>query len=145
MCRQASMMDLQDTRKLYLSGKQEMKRVDGKKSQYSQVLFLFTSYIGMPIKQMNSMIHFNNLDYLEICSSQLEELPHDFASQVPRLRILYLSHNYLKHLGPLQHHRRLQKLVLIDNRFRKLGDLLATLRTLPQLHVLDIRFSTHYV
>ncbi|ORZ13058.1 hypothetical protein BCR42DRAFT_70481 [Absidia repens] len=110
---QANMKYLKDTRKLYLS--------------------------GMPIKQLNNVIHFNNLEYLELCSGQLEELPHDFALQVPQLRILYLSHNYLKHIGPLQHHRRLQKLILIDNRFEKLGGLLETLRTLPRLHVLDIR------
>ncbi|KAI8097376.1 uncharacterized protein BX664DRAFT_326229 [Halteromyces radiatus] len=110
---QVNVKELQSTRKLYLS--------------------------GMPVKQLNHMIHFNTLEYLEISSAQLEELPSDFGSQVPLLRVLYLSHNYLKQLNPLIHHRRLQRLVLIDNRLQKLGDILDTIRTLPRLNYLDIR------
>ncbi|KAI8341903.1 hypothetical protein BC941DRAFT_466802 [Chlamydoabsidia padenii] len=94
---------------------------------------------GMPVKQIDHKVHFINLEYLELCGGQVEEISSDFASQVPQLRILYLSHNYLKHIGPLKHHQRLQKLVLIDNRFRKLGHLLEIARSLPRLQYLDTR------
>lgn len=93
----------------------------------------------MPIKQLNSLTEFNHLEYLELCSTQLEELPTNFASQVPNLGALYLSYNYLKDISPLKDLKLLQKLVLIDNRIKHLNELISTIRTLPSLVYLDLR------
>ncbi|CAO3613438.1 unnamed protein product [Cunninghamella blakesleeana] len=94
---------------------------------------------GMPIKQLNSLAEFNHLEYLELCSTQLEELPTNFASQVPNLGALYLSYNYIKDISPLKDLKLLQKLVLIDNRIKHLNDLISTIHTLPSLVYLDLR------
>lgn len=95
----------------------------------------------MPIKQLNSLKEFNNLEYLELCSTQLEELPKNFASQVPNLGVLYLSYNYIKNISPLKDLKLLQKLVLIDNRINRLNELVSTVRTLPSLAYLDLRYE----
>ncbi|KAF7728930.1 hypothetical protein EC973_005325 [Apophysomyces ossiformis] len=94
---------------------------------------------GNPLKHLSNVLDFFTLQYLEICSLQLEELPHGFARQVPNLAVLYLSHNFLKNIRPLRKLRQLQKLVVIDNRIGSLGHVAETIRPMTKLRYLDLR------
>ncbi|KAG0166282.1 hypothetical protein DFQ30_007361 [Apophysomyces sp. BC1015] len=94
---------------------------------------------GNPLKHLNGMLDYFTLEYLELCSIQLEELPQGFARQVPNLGVLYLSHNYLKSIRPIRKLRQLQKLVLIDNRIGSLSHTLETVRSMTRLRYLDLR------
>ncbi|KAI8073171.1 hypothetical protein BC940DRAFT_364262 [Gongronella butleri] len=96
---------------------------------------------GLPIKQLSGLDVFESLSYLELCAAHLEELPRDFATCVPRLTVLYLNDNYLKHIAPLRHCRSLRKLILINNRLKELAPLVKTVRCLSQLEVLDLRHN----
>ncbi|CAO3643269.1 unnamed protein product [Cunninghamella echinulata] len=128
------LMDRLDTLSLRDQGDQSLQ-IDMKDIREVRKLY----FSGMPIKQLNSLKEFNNLEYLELCSTQLEELPTNFASQVPNLGVLYLSYNYIKNISPLKGLKLLQKLVLIDNRIKRLNELISTVRTLPSLAYLDLR------
>lgn len=94
---------------------------------------------GNALKQLDTVVDFFALEYLELCAVQIEELPSDFSRQVPNLGALYLSHNYLRDIHPLRKLRHLQKLVLIDNRLQRLSETVETIRTLEKLHHLDLR------
>ncbi|ORX50469.1 L domain-like protein [Hesseltinella vesiculosa] len=94
---------------------------------------------SLPIKQLYGLPCFESLTYLEICATQLEELPDDFATRLPRLNVLYLNDNFLTHIAPLRHCRSLQKLVLLNNRLKDLGALVKTLHCLSHLEILDLR------
>ncbi|KAI8148537.1 hypothetical protein BJV82DRAFT_592452 [Fennellomyces sp. T-0311] len=94
---------------------------------------------GNAMKQLNRMEDFFTLEYLELCSIQLEELPKDFSKHVPNLGALYLGHNYLKDITPLRKLRHLQKLVLIDNQLVSLEKTIDTIKTMNRLHYLDLR------
>jgi Leucine-rich repeat (LRR) protein len=76
---------------------------------------------------------------LELCSTQLENLPTDFSLHFPNLVILYLGGNYLGDITPLAGCSQLQKLVLVDNRLDNLKTLNLTLKQLHSLSYLDLR------
>ncbi|GAN03025.1 L domain-like protein [Mucor ambiguus] len=88
---------LRGTRKLYLSG-----------SHYPN---------------LNRMIDFYSLEYLEICAAELEVLPPEFGKQVPNLSTLYLSMNRLTDIRPLRKLKYLKRLVLIDNRLISINEI----------------------
>ncbi|KAG2218762.1 hypothetical protein INT45_012982 [Circinella minor] len=90
-------------------------------------------------KELPRIIDFFTLEYLELCSIQLERLPKDFARHVPNLGGLYLSHNYIQDVRPLRKLRHLRKLVLVDNKLDSEANVIDTVRTLGRLHSLDLR------
>ncbi|KAI7847173.1 hypothetical protein BDC45DRAFT_25969 [Circinella umbellata] len=90
-------------------------------------------------KELHRIIDFFTLEYLELCSIQLERLPKDFARHVPNLGGLYLSHNYIQDVRPLRKLRHLRKLVLVDNKLDSEANVIDTVRTLDRLHCLDLR------
>ncbi|KAI9490292.1 hypothetical protein BDB00DRAFT_561101 [Zychaea mexicana] len=94
---------------------------------------------GNMLKELVRMEDFYTLEYLELCSIQLEKLPKEFARDVPNLGVLYLSHNYLQDIRPLRKLRHLQKLVLVDNKLDSESNVIDTVRTLDRLHYLDLR------
>lgn len=94
---------------------------------------------GNALKHISDIVDFFTLEYLELCSVQLEELPEDFSRRVPNLGALYLSHNYLQDIHALRKLRHLRKLVLIDNRISSLSSTLATIKSLGRLQHLDLR------
>ncbi|KAI8339166.1 hypothetical protein BC941DRAFT_512389 [Chlamydoabsidia padenii] len=102
----------------------------------TETRFVFLS--GNLIKSMPTMSDFLALDYLEMCGVELEDLPHDFAQQVPNLTVLCLCHNYLVSIKPLRKLHHLQKLVLVNNRLENVNDLVKNLR-LTELRYLDLR------
>ncbi|KAI9247474.1 hypothetical protein BDA99DRAFT_255506 [Phascolomyces articulosus] len=91
------------------------------------------------VKELHRMEDFFTLEYLELCSIQLDQLPKDFARHVPNLGVLYLSHNYLQDVRPLRKLRHLQKLVLMDNKLDSEGDVIDAVRPLKRLRYLDLR------
>lgn len=94
---------------------------------------------GTCLKRIDAIQDFFSLEYLELCSIQLESLPCDFSRQVPNLAVLYLSSNYLKDIRPLRKLRHLQKLVLLDNRIDSMDNIIEAVKPLTRLHYLDLR------
>ncbi|KAG2178166.1 hypothetical protein INT43_003419, partial [Umbelopsis isabellina] len=97
---------------------------------------------GNPLPNLSEFHHFEHLEYLELCSVQLQTLPTDFSFQFPHLIVLYLGGNYLTDITPLSGCSSLQKLVLIDNRLDDVHSLTKTLKQLPSLYFLDLRLNT---
>lgn len=88
---------------------------------------------------MHQMVDFYSLDYLELCSAGLEELPSNFGKQVPNLQTLYLSMNRLQDIRPLKKLKYLRTLILIDNKLISLNEVLAVVKHLRSLRHLDLR------
>jgi Leucine-rich repeat (LRR) protein len=85
------------------------------------------------------MVDFYSLEYLELCSAELDKLPSDFGKQVPNLQTLYLSMNRLQDIRPLKRLKYLKTLILIDNRLISLNEIIAVVKHLKKLHHLDLR------
>ncbi|KAL0085547.1 hypothetical protein J3Q64DRAFT_1835178 [Phycomyces blakesleeanus] len=94
---------------------------------------------GNPMRRLTDMADFFTLEYLELCSAQLEELPNTFARQMPNLAVVYLSSNFLTNIRPLRELRYLRKLVLLDNRISNLGDTVDDISVFHHLYYLDLR------
>ncbi|KAI8091230.1 uncharacterized protein B0P05DRAFT_526641 [Gilbertella persicaria] len=94
---------------------------------------------GSPFQSMKQMVDFYSLEYLELCSAELEVLPPEFGKQVPNLATLNLSMNRLTDIRPLRKLKYLRKLVLIDNRLMSLNEVIAVVQYLKHLHYLDLR------
>lgn len=88
---------------------------------------------------MHQLVDFYSLEYLELCSSELHELPADFSKRVPNLCHLYLSMNRLQDIRPLKRLKYLRRLILIDNRLLSFNEVLAVVKHLKRLNVLDLR------
>ncbi|CAD6582713.1 MAG: hypothetical protein CYPHOPRED_002105 [Cyphobasidiales sp. Tagirdzhanova-0007] len=84
---------------------------------------------------------FLNLVLLELTSSGLTALPTDFSALVPNCRVLVLAYNFLADLGPLGGMRRLKQLSVLGNRLEKVKSVLGTLRSLPELALVDLRLN----
>lgn len=98
------------------------------------------SKLGIPIA-LRFGRSFYNLQYLELAAIKVENLPADFALNVPNVRILNLSFNSLKDITPIRGMTLLKRLFLIGNRLSTLSDgTTETLLTLIELQVLDLRF-----
>ncbi|KAI8577182.1 hypothetical protein K450DRAFT_253253 [Umbelopsis ramanniana AG] len=114
-------------------------KIDMDISQLRRVRKLFLS--GNALPNLQEFQNFTNLEYLELCSTQLENLPNDFSLHFPNLVILYLSGNYLGDIAPLAGCSQLQKLVLVDNRLDNLKTMNQTLKQLHSLSYLDLRHN----
>ncbi|KAF9194813.1 hypothetical protein BGZ50_005693 [Haplosporangium sp. Z 11] len=91
---------------------------------------------GNPIRALDFQMQFFHLEYLEICSGCLKELPLDFAALFPNLRGLNLSDNELKSIEPLNGLLRLRRLILVGNLLKKFGEVHSLLKRLPSLNPL---------
>lgn len=96
---------------------------------------------GSPFRRMQQLVDFFALEYLELCSAELKELPLDFSKRVPNLKNLYLSMNQLQDIRPLKKLIYLQRLVLIDNQLHSLHEVIATVKQMERLNILDIRYG----
>ncbi|KAK4510184.1 uncharacterized protein ATC70_006356 [Mucor velutinosus] len=96
---------------------------------------------GSPCPNLNRMVDFYSLEYLEICAAELEVLPPEFGKQVPNLSTLYLSMNRLTDIRPLRKLKYLKRLVLIDNRLISINEVISVVQNLRQLHYLDLRHN----
>lgn len=94
---------------------------------------------GSPFGKMNQLVGFYSLEYLELCSAQLNELPADFSQRVPNLCHLYLTMNQLQDIKPLKKLRYLRQLILIGNQLGSLSGVIAVVKHLKRLNVLDLR------
>lgn len=94
---------------------------------------------GSPFLKMDQFVDFFALEYLELCSAKLRELPSDFSKRVPNLRCLYLSMNRLENIKPLRKLKYLQRLVLIDNQLFSLNEVIAVVKNMDMLNILDLR------
>lgn len=94
---------------------------------------------GSAFKQMHQLFDFYALEYLELCSAELKELPADFSKRVPNLNNLYLSMNQLQDIRPLKKLRYLRRLILIDNKLLSLNEVVAVVKHMTRLNVLDLR------
>ncbi|CAO3630451.1 unnamed protein product [Cunninghamella echinulata] len=123
-----------------LSLRDQDKKISGLNSVYiqgTQKLYLS----GNLVDQVHKMIDFFSLEYLELCSIQLQSLPFNFAQNVPNLRVLYLNDNYLKSLEPLKNLQYLKKLILINNDLDNIIDITSTIHFMKKLHHLDFRWN----
>ncbi|KAG0248864.1 hypothetical protein BG011_009828 [Mortierella polycephala] len=91
---------------------------------------------GNPIRTLDFQMQFFHLEYLEICSGCLKELPLNFAALFPNLRGLNLSDNELKSIEPLSGLLRLRRLILVGNLLKKFGEVHSLLKRLPSLNPL---------
>ncbi|KAL7325605.1 Protein nud1 [Mucor circinelloides] len=94
---------------------------------------------GSPYPNLSRMIDFYSLEYLEICSAELEVLPPEFGKQMPNLSTLYLSMNRLTDIRPLRKLKYLKRLILIDNKLISINEVISVVQNLRQLHYLDLR------
>ncbi|KAI8372624.1 hypothetical protein EDC96DRAFT_499992 [Choanephora cucurbitarum] len=101
----------------------------------SQKLYLS----GNPSPNLNHLVDFYSLQYLELCSAGLEQLPSDFSKYVPNLTTLNLSLNRLENIWPLRKLRYLKRLMLIQNRLISLNEVIRVVQCMRQLHYLDLR------
>jgi Leucine-rich repeat (LRR) protein len=88
---------------------------------------------------MHRLIDFYSLEYLELCSAELESLPAEFGKQVPNLSTLYLGMNRLTDIRPLRRLKYLKRLVLVENRLLSINEVIAVVQNLRQLRYLDLR------
>ncbi|KAI8372452.1 hypothetical protein BD560DRAFT_328578 [Blakeslea trispora] len=95
---------------------------------------------GSPFQNIRQMVDFYSLEYLELCSAGLEQLPSDFSKHVPNLSVLNLSMNRLTDIRPLRKLRYLKRLVLIDNCLISLNEVIQVVQYMRQLHYLDLRY-----
>lgn len=94
---------------------------------------------GVTFKKMNQLFDFYALEYLELCSAELKVLPPDFSKRVPNLSTLYLSLNKLQDIKPLKKLLYLRRLVLIDNKLISLNEVIAVVKNMKRLTILDLR------
>ncbi|KAI8976034.1 hypothetical protein BDB01DRAFT_805100 [Pilobolus umbonatus] len=94
---------------------------------------------GSPITQLHQMMDFYSLEYLELCSANIEVLPVHFSKQVPNLGTLYLSMNRIHDIRPLRKLKYLRKLILFDNRITNLNEVISVMKNLKRLNYLDLR------
>jgi Leucine-rich repeat (LRR) protein len=85
------------------------------------------------------MIDFYSLQYLELCSAGLEQLPARFAKYVPNLTVLDLSMNRLSDIRPLRKLKYIQRLTLIGNQLTSLSDVTKTVKHFKKMKYLDLR------
>lgn len=88
---------------------------------------------------MRQLIDFYSLEYLELCSSEIDELPSDFSKRVPNLCHLYLSTNRLQDIRAVKKLKYLRRLILIDNKLLSINEVLSAVKHLKRLNVLDLR------
>ncbi|CAO3594149.1 unnamed protein product [Absidia cylindrospora] len=94
---------------------------------------------GNVLQRMHTLVDFGALEYLELCSTQLESLPCDFSQQAPNITVLCLGHNHLYSIKPLRKLHKLEKLVMVNNRLKRVNDLVKNLRSMKALRYLDFR------
>ncbi|ORZ24142.1 hypothetical protein BCR42DRAFT_432041 [Absidia repens] len=94
---------------------------------------------GNILQRMHTLVDFGALEYLELCSTQLENLPCDFSQQAPNITVLCVGHNHLYSIKPLRKLRKLKKLVMVNNRLKRVNDLVKNLRSMKALRYLDFR------
>ncbi|KAL7267261.1 Protein nud1 [Rhizina undulata] len=94
---------------------------------------------GNPIRNLEFKLDFLNLQYLELASAQLTELPKDFGQMFCNARVLNLNYNAITDLKPLYGMLRLKKLLLVGNRVKSLRKVAGMLGYWPSLGFLDLR------
>ncbi|KAI8647934.1 hypothetical protein BD408DRAFT_334248 [Parasitella parasitica] len=94
---------------------------------------------GSSFYNLDRMIDFYSMEYLELCSAELEVLPSDFGKHMPNLSTLYLSMNRLTDIRPLRKLKYLKRLVLIDNRLISINEVIGVVQNLKHLYYLDLR------
>lgn len=82
---------------------------------------------------------YHDIQYLEIASCGLAELPSDFGLRFPNLRTLNLNSNALKDPRQLLNIQHLEELHLAGNRITRLRKCIAALAKMTCLRVLDVR------
>ncbi|KAF3912996.1 Internalin-I [Orbilia brochopaga] len=96
---------------------------------------------GNPITSFQVDYYFNNLQYLELASCSIRNLPSNFGRLMSNVRILNLNNNAVSDIKPLSGITRLKKLYLVGNRIANLQKFSNVLRLLPSLSELDLRHN----
>ncbi|KAJ6258958.1 Internalin-I [Drechslerella dactyloides] len=96
---------------------------------------------GNPILSFQVDYYFNNLQYLELASCSIRNLPNNFGRLMSNVRILNLNNNAISDIKPLSGIVRLKKLYLVGNRISNLQKFSNVLRLLPSLSELDLRHN----
>lgn len=94
---------------------------------------------GSPFHNMERLVDFYSLEYLELCAANIEVLPVEFSKHVPNLSTLYLSLNRISDIRPLRKLKYLKRLVMIENRLVSVNEVIAVIQHLKQLTYLDLR------
>ncbi len=119
---------LRDVRRLFLSG-----------NAFPQGISTGPAKEAMGPAMLVQPLRFLNLVYLELSACQLTHLPEDLAEMAPNLRSLNLDHNLISTLPSLAGMGRLKRLSLVGCRVRRSKALIAAVRGLGELQVLDCR------
>lgn len=113
--RQLAARDIQDVKRLYLSGN---PLVD-------------LSFLSAPCY---------NLVYLELAGCRISTLPPNLASTIPNVRVLNLNYNFIADVTPLCGLVRLKRLTLVGSRLKGTKTFLKALRNMPDVEMIDIRY-----
>lgn len=98
-------------------------------------LFLSGNFVG----RFEPRTVFLNLQYLELASCGLDELPENFGLMMPNLRVLNLNFNAIRDIEPLAGIARLKRLHLAGNRIGRMRFSTMVLGELPSLAQVDLR------
>ncbi|EMR11147.1 hypothetical protein PNEG_00743 [Pneumocystis murina B123] len=94
-----------------------------------------------PICSLNFSSRLLTLQYLELVNVQMTALPQSFAEMALNIRMLNLSHNHLKDIGPLKGMPLLKRLFINGNQISKITDVIEVLSSLKALRDFDMRLN----
>ncbi|KAJ3018908.1 hypothetical protein HKX48_002555 [Thoreauomyces humboldtii] len=93
------------------------------------------------IDDLNRLRNSVYLQRLSLSNSNVQHIPGDVTRRLQDLTHLNLNDNSITDLGELKYLKSLRALHLVDNRLEDFGALLATVKRLPKLEVLDVRYN----
>lgn len=114
--RQLAAKDIQDVKRLYLSG-----------NPFPDLAFLTSPCY--------------NLIYLELAGCRVSNLPANLGAMVPNIRVLNLNYNFIADVAPLCGLVRLKRLTLVGSRMKGTKGFLKALRNMPDIEMVDIRYA----
>ena len=82
-----------------------------------------------------------NLVYFELAACRLTNLPSNFSSLVPNVRVLNLNYNFLEEVGPLEGLERMKKLSIIGSRVKGTKGLIRMVQRMGEIEMVDFRYE----
>ncbi|RUP46252.1 hypothetical protein BC936DRAFT_147163, partial [Jimgerdemannia flammicorona] len=94
---------------------------------------------GNSMRTIEPLVGFFKLEYLELASAQLKELPADLSRSIPNVAVINFSYNSLEDLSPLIGLEYLKRLMVVGNNLKDFGSIFEVAKSFQNLEVLDLR------